>query len=87
LKAQRSYLGAPSEDLLRPRSESFACELDNFACETILFRQAPRKLLKSLGHEISEFVVLCDFKRLRRVLFRAFFAVGFPIRRSGPTKI
>jgi hypothetical protein len=43
--------------------------------------------LKSLGREDSEVVVLCDFKGLRCILIRAFFAVGFPIRRSGPTTI
>ena len=37
---------------------------DNFACETILFRLAPRKLLKSLVSEKSDFTVLCDFKGL-----------------------
>jgi hypothetical protein len=35
-------------EMLRKRS-------GNFACETILFRQAPRKLLKSLGREIRYF--------------------------------
>jgi hypothetical protein len=35
----------------------FACELDNFACERILFRQVPRKLLKSLSHEMYDFAV------------------------------
>ena len=61
----------------------FRLRTENFACETILFRQAPRKLLKSLGREISDFAVSCDFKGLRPILFRAFFAVRFPIRPSG----
>ena len=67
-------------NLLRP-SGDFACEAKislakrkNFACETILFRQVPRKLLKSLGREISDFAVSCDFKGLRPILFRAFFS-------------
>jgi hypothetical protein len=60
--------------------------MDNFTCETILFRQVPRKLLKSLGRKISEFVVLCDFKGLMtHFIFRH--AIGFPIRRSGLTTI
>jgi len=32
----------------------------------------PRKVLKSLGREISSFSVSCDFKGLRPVFFRAF---------------
>jgi hypothetical protein len=64
----------------RLRSDYFACKLENFACETILFRQAPRKLLKSLGREIPDFAASCDFKGLRAILFRAFFAARFPIR-------
>jgi hypothetical protein len=51
----------------------------NFACETILLRETPRKLLKSLGPEISYFAVSCDFKGLRPALFRTSFAtVRFP---------
>jgi hypothetical protein len=71
----------------RLRSQNFACELKNFACETILFRQAPRKLLKSFAHEISDFAVPCDFKGLRPIFFALFFAVRFPIRPSGLASI
>jgi hypothetical protein len=42
----------------------FACELINFAWETILLRQAARKLLKSLGREMSDFAVSWDLKGL-----------------------
>jgi hypothetical protein len=35
------------------------------------FRQASRKLLKSLAREIDDFAVSCDFKGLRHVLLRA----------------
>ena len=45
---------------------------ENFACETILFREGLRKLLKSLGREMSDFAVSCDIKGLRPILFRAF---------------
>jgi len=48
----------------------------------------PRKLLKSVGREISDFAVSCDFKGLRPILFRAlFFAVRFPIRQWGLVSI
>jgi hypothetical protein len=68
----------------RLRNDNFACELKNFACETILFRQATRKLLKSFGYETYGFAVSCDLKGLRPILFRAcFFAVRFPIRPVG----
>jgi hypothetical protein len=63
----------------RLRNDYFACELKNFACETILFRPAPRKLLKLLGHEISEIAASCNFKGLRPIFFALFFAVRFPI--------
>jgi hypothetical protein len=46
------------------RNDNFACELINFACETILFRPAPRKLLKSLGSEMPDFAVPSDFRDL-----------------------
>ena len=69
---------------VRLRSENFACELINFACETILFRQIPRKLLKSLWYEMADVAVSCHFKGLRSILFRAlFFAVRLPIHPSG----
>ena len=55
-------------------TEMFRKRRENFACEKILFRQAPRKLLKSLGREISNFAVSCDFKGLRPILFRAPFS-------------
>ena len=41
LKAQRSYAHRS------PRSESFACELENFACETFSFRMSSAKPLKT----------------------------------------
>ena len=50
---------------------------ENFACETILFREGPRKLLKLLGCEMSDFAVSCDFNGLRPVLFRSFFRAPF----------
>ena len=59
--------------MLRERSE-------NFACETILFREGPRKLLKSLGAKLFDFAVSCDFNGLHPILFRGFFALRFPIR-------
>jgi hypothetical protein len=64
----------------RLRNDNFACELKNFACETILFRPTPHKLLKSLGSEMSVFAVSCDSKGLKPVFFRAaLFAVPFSI--------
>jgi hypothetical protein len=65
----------------RLRNENFACELINFACETILFRRAPRKLLKSFGREMSIFAGSCDFKGLRPILFRAVFLGRFSLAR------
>ena len=41
----------------RLRNHLFRLELDNFACERILFRQAPRKLLKSLRREMYDFAL------------------------------
>jgi hypothetical protein len=64
------------------RWENFACETLDFACGTILFRHAPRKLLKSLGHEISDFAVSCDLQDLRPIFSRFPFGVRFPIRPS-----
>src|SRR5271156_6466074 len=48
------------------------------------FRKGSRKLLKSLAHEISDCAVSCDFKGLRRVLFRAPVPPGLflPVRRA-----
>jgi hypothetical protein len=59
---------------VRLRSQNFACELINFACETILFRQMPRKLLKSLWREMADVAVSRHFKGLRPILFRALFS-------------
>jgi hypothetical protein len=59
--------------MLRERSE-------NFARETISFRERPRKLLESLGREMSDFADSCDFNGLGPILFRGFFALRFPIR-------
>jgi hypothetical protein len=56
---------------------NFACEAVYFACETILFRLDPRKLLKSLEHEMLDFAVLCDFRGLWPVLFRRFLPFVF----------
>jgi hypothetical protein len=52
---------SPHEDLLRARSESFACELGNFACETFSFRMSSAKPLKTL-----------PFSRPRSFRFRGF---------------
>jgi hypothetical protein len=64
-----AFVGTPRLRF-RLRSENFACEMRNFACEVKSFRKGPRKLLKSLAHEITDFAVSCDFKGLRPVLFR-----------------
>jgi hypothetical protein len=68
----------------RLRNQNFACELENFACETFLLRQAPSKLLKSLAHEISVFAVSCDFKGLRPIFFRALLRRPFSDPPRGP---
>jgi hypothetical protein len=77
----------PREENFACETIYFACELENFACERILFRQAPRKLLKSLRREIYDFAVSCDFRGLRPILFRAFLAVRFSIRQSGLARV
>src|SRR5277367_5281331 len=43
LKAQRSYAHRS------PRSESFACELENFACETFSFRMSSANPSSRIG--------------------------------------
>jgi hypothetical protein len=58
----------------------------NFACEVKSFRKGPRKLLKSLAHEITDFAVSCDFKGLRPVLFRPFYVLDFFWPRAGRGK-
>jgi hypothetical protein len=66
LKAQRSYPGFARE------AENFACELENFACETILFRKRSRKLLKSLGYEMSDFAHNHAYKPALRAISEHF---------------
>jgi hypothetical protein len=70
----------------RLRSENFACEMRNFACEVKSFRKGPRKLLKSLANEITDFAASCDFKGLRPVLFRPYFVLGLFCPRAGRRK-
>jgi hypothetical protein len=69
--------------MFRKRSDNFACETMNFACERSLFRRARRKPLKSLEREIAHFADWCDFKWLRPILFRGFPAVRFLISPLG----
>jgi hypothetical protein len=47
-KRSAHICASPREDLLRARSESFACELENLACETFSFRKSSAKPLKTL---------------------------------------
>jgi hypothetical protein len=72
LRPSGDFVAKQRAERLRLRSEIFACEPISFACETILFRRAPHKLLKSLGYEISTFGVSCNFKGLWPILFRAY---------------
>ena len=59
-------------NLLRP-SVYFAGEGKISLAKRFCFARHPRKLLKSLGREISDFAVSCDFKGLRPI----FFALSF----------
>ena len=61
----------------RLRSQNFACELIDFACETILFRQMPRKLLKSLWYEMADVAISRHFKGLRPIFFARSFRRPF----------
>jgi hypothetical protein len=69
----------------RKRRGHFARELKNFTCEMKSFRKAPRKLLKSLAHEIYDFGVSCYFKGLRPFLFHAFSTSAFSARTTWKT--
>jgi hypothetical protein len=71
----------------RLRNDYFACELENFAGAAFLFRQAPRKLLKPLGHEISRFEVSCNFKGLLLIFSRFFSPSVFRSARRGLASI
>ena len=62
----------PNPMCMRSPRATLSLAKRNFACETISFRQVPRKLLKSLGREIFDFEASCDFNDLRPIFFRAF---------------
>ena len=82
----RRNLLRPSGDFPKTAPKCFACEGIYFACDTILFRRAARKLLKSLGREMCDFVVSCDFKGLRPIFFALSFSPSvFGSRPSGPS--
>jgi hypothetical protein len=56
----------------RLRSDYFACELENFACETILFRQAPRKLFEIVGARNIRFRGFVRFQGFTRHIVSRF---------------